>query len=210
MSDRFYANVRLMAWPILRTWNRLRVRGLEHVPGSGPVLVVANHASYLDPAVLGRACPRKIHFFIKRAVWSTRGLNWFFRGMDSIPVAQDAADTTPLRTGLRLLGEDRVVGIFPEGGRATDGRLGPAKMGAALLATRTGCPVLPTGIRGAHAAMPPGSGWPRPRPVEVVFGEPFRLERQGGRDRMEAAAETIMGRVAGLVSPEELPTEQGP
>ena len=95
MSDRFYATVRALSLPFLKGWIRLHVHGLENLPAEGPLLMVANHTSYLDPAVVGRACPRQVHFFIKRSVWRTRGLNWFFCGMDSIPVTSDAADTRP-------------------------------------------------------------------------------------------------------------------
>ncbi len=205
MGDRFYATVRTLSLPLLRTWLRLQVSGLHHVPASGPVLVVANHTSYLDPAVLGRACPRKLHFLIKRSVYETPLLRWFFRGMDAIPVALDAADSLALRSALRLLAGGQAVGIFPEGGRAMDGRLGAARVGAALLAARSGCPVVPAGIRGAYEAMPPGAFLPRPRRVEVVFGPPFQVERASrgaARTRQDDVARLMMDHVGRLVDGE--------
>ena len=170
MGDRFYTTVRTLALPLLRGWLGLRVRGIEHVPASGGVLVVANHSSYLDPAVLGRACPRKLHFLIKRSVHEVRGLRWFFRGMDAIPVAAAPQDTGALRAALRVLGRGGAVGIFPEGGRSADGTLRAAQSGVGLLASRSGAVVVPAGIRGAHRAMPVGALIPRPVRVEVHFG----------------------------------------
>lgn len=201
MSDRFYATVRTLSLPFLKGWIRLRIQGLEHIPSRGSFLVVANHGSYLDPVVLGRACPRKIHFFIKRSVWSARGLSWFFRGMDSIPVAADGNDTSSLRAALRYLEAGQVVGIFPEGGRAADGRLGDAKIGAALMASRSQCMVLPAGIRGAFAAMPTGVIVPRPKRIEVEFGKPFKPAPGRGRRHLDEIAERMSQEIEQLMSP---------
>ena len=110
VSDRFYATVRALSLPFLKAWIRLHVHGLENLPAQGALLMVANHTSYLDPAVLGRASPRKVHFFIKRSVWRQRGMTWFFRGMDSIPTSGDPADTSGLRVGLRHLAGCQSVG----------------------------------------------------------------------------------------------------
>lgn len=161
--------------------------------------MVANHTSYLDPAVLGRASPRKVHFFIKRSVWRRGGMNWFFRGMDSIPISGDPADTSGLRAGLRHLSAGRVVGVFPEGGRTPDGKPGPAKTGVALLAARTGCPVVAVGIAGAFLSMPTGSMIPRPRRIDVRFGEPFTLAPGRGREELEAAVALMQSQVADLL-----------
>jgi len=199
MSERFYRNVRSLSLPFLKAWIRLRVEGMDRVPREGPLLVVANHTSYLDPAVVGRACPRQVHFFIKRAVWRKRGLNWFFRGMDSIPVAADTSDTTGLRRGLRYLAAGKVVGIFPEGGRTADGQPGPAREGAGLLAVRTGCPVMPVGIIGAFAAMPPGTAIPRPRAIRLIFGQPFRVAQGRGRHVLQEATDLMQRKVVELV-----------
>ena len=199
MGDRFYATVRTLAWPLLRGWLRLHVRGLNHVPPTGGLLVVANHSSYLDPAVLGRACPRKLHFVIKRSVHEVRGLRWFFRGMDAIPVEAGTRDTGALRAALRLLDRGQAVGIFPEGGRSGDGTLRAAQTGVGLLASRSGAVVVPAGIRGAHRAMPVGALVPRPVRVEVHFGPALTFPAiDGVRPDLELVTGRIMDEVQRL------------
>ena len=199
MSDRFYATVRAVSLPFLKGWIRLHVHGLEYLPAQGPLLMVANHTSFLDPALLGRASPRKVHFFIKRSVWRDPGMNWFWRGMDSIPTSDDPSDTSGLRAGLRHLAAGRVVGVFPEGGRTPDGKPGATKTGVALMAARTGCPVVAVGIDGAFNSMPMGSVMPRPRRIDVRFGKPFTLAPGRSREQLEAAVALMQSAVAALL-----------
>ncbi|MFQ5767138.1 MAG: lysophospholipid acyltransferase family protein, partial [Acidobacteriota bacterium] len=178
------------------------VSGLDRLPARGPVILAANHSSYLDPALIGRACPRMVHFLVKRSVYFAPGLHWFFRGMAAIPVPVEPSDTSALRQALRLLARGEVVGIFPEGGRSPDGSLGEAKVGATLLAARSGAPLLPVGIHGAHGAMPTGAVFPRPRRVGVVFGSPFTVDRCRGaeaRRQMDAMGQRLMREIGRLL-----------
>jgi len=196
----FYWFIKGMFWPLGQIYFRLRRRGLHRLPRTGPVILIANHSSFLDPPVLGSACPRKVHFLIMRAMYDMLRFRWFYAGMEAIPVSADRQDAMSLRRALKALREGRVVGVFPEGRRRLDGRVGEAQLGAALLAARSGASVVPVGIRGAYEALPPKGMFPWPKRIEVVFGEPLRWN--GGRaDRrsLEAFSRSMMSSVAMLV-----------
>lgn len=181
LRSAFYWIIKLAAWPITRLYVRLRVRGTENVPDAGRCIIVANHTSYADPVVLGSACPRRMRFMITRPIYRLMRLRWFYYMMGAIPVDQDNADPRALRSILRELQRDGAIGIFPEGQRMADGRLGEAKAGVSLLAARSGAPVVPVAILGAHAVMPVGAAFPRPKKIEVRFGRPLRFSDEGTR-----------------------------
>ena len=203
LSAIFYWTIKTIAWPATRTYVRLRVEGLQHVPPTGPVMVVANHVSFVDPIVLGSAFPRRIIFMITRPIYDLRRLTWFYYLMGTIPVAPDVPDPGAMKAALRVLHGGGIVGIFPEGQRMPDGNLGEGKSGAALLAARTGVPVVPAAIVGAHQVMPVGAVFPRPRAVRVVFGDPIRFpaisNRRPTRDQLDAFADQIMRTISGLM-----------
>lgn len=199
----FYWVIKGLAWPIVTIYLRFRRSGKTLVPGRGACIVAANHSSYLDPAVLGSASPRKLHFLINRRIYQYPSLRWFYYMMDSVPVSTDRADLPALRRALQVLEAGGAVGVFPEGGRQKDGQLTEGKIGFAFLAARSGAVVIPAAILGAHQAMPVGSSFPRPRPVRVIFGEPMRYEGREGRARrsdLEAFADQVMSRISSLAS----------
>jgi 1-acyl-sn-glycerol-3-phosphate acyltransferase len=199
----FYWIIKGLAWPIVTIYLRFRRSGKTRVPERGPCIVVANHASYLDPAVLGSASPRKLHFLINRRVYRYLPLRWFYYMMDAVPVSTDRADLAALRRALQVLEAGGAVGVFPEGARMKDGQVGEGKIGFAFLAARSGAPVIPAAIVGAHQAMPVGSSFPRPRPVRVIFGEEMRYDGLEGRARrsdLEAFADRVMSRISELAS----------
>lgn len=203
VSTVFYWVIKTIAWPVTRIYVRLGVEGLQHVPATGPVMVVANHVSFVDPIVLGSAFPRRIIFMITRPIYALRRLTWFYCLMGTIPVTPDLPDPGAMKAALRVLHGGGIVGIFPEGQRMPDGNLGEGKSGAALLAARTGVPVVPAAIVGAHEVMPVGAMLPRPRKVRVVFGEPIRFPDVGARrptrDQLDTFAEQIMKSISGLM-----------
>jgi 1-acyl-sn-glycerol-3-phosphate acyltransferase len=199
----FYWTIKTIAWPVTRAYVRLRVAGTPHVPREGACIVVANHASYADAVVLGSACPRRIVFLITSPIYNMRRLRWFYYMMGAIPVAPDTPDPRALKAALRTLRRGGVVGIFPEGQRMENGQLGSGKRGVALLASRSGAPVVPAAIVGAHRAMPVGAVFPRPYPIRVIFGEPMRFPAEDGaratRGQFDAFATQVMRSIAGLM-----------
>jgi len=203
----FYWFVKTIAWPVTHSYVRLKVVGVANIPASGPCLVVANHASYVDAVVLGSACPRRITFLITRPIYNLWRLRWFYYMMGSISVNPDAPDPGALKAALKTLQRGDVVGIFPEGQRMPDGNLGQGKSGAALIASRSGVPVVPAAIVGAHRVMRVGSMFPRPNRVKVVFGEALRFPtpegRRATRQQLDGFADQIMRAIADLLVNEE-------
>ncbi|MEM7247949.1 MAG: lysophospholipid acyltransferase family protein [Acidobacteriota bacterium] len=205
----FYRLVRLASIPVFLAFFGLR-RSRVQVP-AGPLIVAANHVSFLDPAVLGSVFPRSIHFLMNEKVWRLPLLNWFYRGMQAVPVDRSAKGSRrALASALVQLGAGRVVGIFPEGGRVPEGESREGLSGVALLARRTGCPVMPCGLRGTAEALPIGGKLPQLTKVEVCFGEPLEhasfSERTGltGREADQAFTTELMRRIAELAgTPEE-------
>ena len=183
----FYAFVKLFFHPLVRIYLRLRTEGAGKVPRGGAALIAANHASFLDPIVLGSACPRKIHFIVLQSMYDWWRLRWFYWGMQTIPVRAEEADPRAVKQALSRLRRGNLVGIFPEGGRSHDGVLLPPKPGAALLAAASGVPVIPAYIEGAWASWKPGTLFPLPGRVRVRFGDPihFSRDREKRRDRAE-------------------------
>jgi 1-acyl-sn-glycerol-3-phosphate acyltransferase len=174
------------------------------VPASGACIVVANHTSYLDAIILGSACPRRLRFMINAEIYRLLRLRWFYYMMGSIPLRAERGDTGALRTALHTLKQGVGVGIFPEGQRMHDGTVGEGKVGVAFIAARSGAPVIPAAIIGAHRAMPVGASLPRLFPIRVVFGEPIRFVARGrkaGREELDAFADRVMQAITELGAP---------
>ncbi|ASR37071.1 acyl-phosphate glycerol 3-phosphate acyltransferase [Prauserella marina] len=181
---------------------RIRVTGVANVPLTGPVLMVANHSSLIEPQLLFGMLPRRSVFLVKEELF--RGpAGWGLRKIGQVAVKRGAADRGPLLTLAGLLTEGGLVGVFPEGTRGS-GDVTKAHQGAAWLVRRSGARVLPVAIRGT--LRPVGSRRRfRPR-VDVLVGQPFAMEIGGGRTGLAEATERIRASLAALV--EELDTQR--
>ena len=173
----FYSFLKLTVPPLLKAFFRLGVEGVENVPGKKPFILAANHVSYLDPLVLGATCPRPIHFIMLREFWEKPIIGRLCRLAGSIPVDQRGPAAGTLRQAVGILRQGTVLGIFPEGGRSADGTLQSGKGGAALLAMKTGVPLLPAAIIGAERALPKGKAIPKPLRVTVRYGNLLEVPR---------------------------------
>lgn len=203
VRNRFYGLVRSWSVPLLRLYFGLRTEGADNVPGRGALIVAANHGSYVDPAVLGSACPRVLHFLMDSAIFGRLGFSWFFRGMGAVPVDRNRSGGNAgavVRRALSLLRQGHAVGVFPAGTRLPADAGGDGQGGVALMSRRARVPVLPVGIAGAEAAMPPGSPVPWPRRVVVRFGRPLVHPGSGSRSRAGDRAFTreVMAAIDGL------------
>lgn len=181
---------------------RPRVTGVEHVPGSGAFLLVFNHTSNFDPAILRWAVPRPDLVGLVAASYRTRPLaRTLVEASGSIWLRRGAGDRRALEAALAVLRAGGGVGLSPEGGRSQDGALRRGKRGAAFLAVRAGVPVLPVGIVGARSIRGTLARGRRAH-VSVRIGAPFRLPplAPGPRSRqLQAHVDAMMARVADLL-----------
>jgi 1-acyl-sn-glycerol-3-phosphate acyltransferase len=184
-----YAVLKPIAAALMRLFFRLESRGREHVPLTGPLLLVSNHVSLLDPPLVGASAPRPLYFLAKEELFRVPLLGRLIHGVNARPVKRDGTDTRALKMALRLLGEGHAILIFPEGTRGRGGRLGEGKAGAGMLAVMSGAPVVPVHVSGSDRALPPGRALPRPAKVRVVFGPPLHFKPGTGEARKESYRE---------------------
>lgn len=196
-----YACLKPLAVIIMRLLFGLKSRGRERVPASGPVLLVANHSSVLDPPLVGGASARPLFFLAKAELFQIPLFGRLIRGVNARPVRREGADAAALRTALRILAEGGALLVFPEGTRGAEGDLRQPKGGAGMLAVLSGAPVVPVYVSGSGRAWPRGRRLPRCQKVTVTFGAPIRFdEAQGGtrKERYEAASREMMVAIARL------------
>ena len=179
-----YWVIKIVLTPILRVFVRIRVEGKEHVPRSGPVILAANHRSFLDSIFIPLVIRRRVTFVAKAEYFDDKRVAWFFRGVGQIPIRREggSASERALQSATEVLERGGVFGIYPEGTRTRDGKLHRGHTGVARLALRTGAPIVPVGLIGTDAVQPIDSKLPRLfRPVRIRFGEPLELDHYKGR-----------------------------
>ena len=193
-----------------RAVTRVSIEGaLDALPHDGPLIIAANHASNLDVPIIGSwlipRLGRRIHWLGKKELFDWPIIGWVAAHGGVHPVDRGAADVEAFRLAQRILDEGHVLFVFPEGTRSPDGVLQEARDGIALLALRTGAPVVPIGIAGSNGVWPKGQRLPHPGGrVTVRVGRPFRPadELPPGTDRSSAKRLTtnlIMRRIAELL-----------
>ncbi len=196
------ALIRFLLWIFVD----FEVDGLEHIPAKGPALLVCNHVNLMDPIVPIGLTRRRVSFMVKEEImaWPIMG-NWF-RLLELIPVSRGKiASRRALARAEELLRRGWIFCVYPEGTRSRRPGMGPAHDGAALLALRTGVPILPAAITGTHLILREGRGFPTRGQVTFRVGEPLQVERAGGhieRSQLEHLTEVIMRRIAALLPPE--------
>jgi 1-acyl-sn-glycerol-3-phosphate acyltransferase len=197
----FYVIARFVLRPLF--WLSLpRVRGREHVPLTGPVILASNHLSFIDSIAIPLLAPRKVSYLAKAEYWQGSGVvGWLtramFTGLGALPVERETqrAAQAALDTALGVLRDGGAFGIYPEGTRSRDGRLARGKTGVAWLALTADCPVVPVAVHGTDRVQPVDSRWPRPHKVAVTFGEPLTFPEQRGMAGNGRARRVVTDRI---------------
>ena len=166
-----YDLTKLICWLFIKLGFGLEVSGQAHVPTRGPFIVASNHVSFLDPPLIGVACPRRLRFMARADLYRQPLLAAFLRGVKAISIKRGEADLMAIRAGLARLRAGEAIAIFPEGERQLSGTLGVAKRGVGFLAEAAQVPILPVFVSGTFEALPPhATGLSRAK-IRVAFGE---------------------------------------
>ncbi|HEY2631998.1 MAG TPA: lysophospholipid acyltransferase family protein [Solirubrobacteraceae bacterium] len=160
-----YRVVRAALLPFFLLYFRLDRIGREHIPASGPVLIAANHRSFLDPFVIGALAKRPVYYMAKRELFNHRWQAWLLNGLGAFPVDRGAGDEHAMTTAQEILARGDCVVIFPEGTRVRSGSLGHPHRGVGRLALQTGVRVVPVAVIGTEEVR---RGW-RIRPCKVTL-----------------------------------------
>src|SRR5262249_19349437 len=145
--------------------------GAHHVARHGPVLLIANHQSFLDPLLVGLAARRHLHFLARKTLFRNPFFGGFIRSLNAVPVDQEGTGIEGLRIVLRLLKAGHAVIVLPEGGRTYDGAIQALQPGIQLLMKRSLAPVVPVGIAGAYDALSRWRTWPVWAPLFLPAGK---------------------------------------
>jgi 1-acyl-sn-glycerol-3-phosphate acyltransferase len=188
---------------LAKTFFDFKVVHAERIIEEGGVILAMNHQSYLDPPLAGIACRREIHFLARKTLLEWPVLGPIFPKLNVVPVNQERADMSALKTVIKLIRAGECTIVFPEGARTLDGQLQPAQPGLGLIIAKTRAPVVPMRIFGAHEAFPRG-GKPHPfRPITLVVGEPLYFTEADladgeGRELYQRLSERVMARIAAI------------
>jgi 1-acyl-sn-glycerol-3-phosphate acyltransferase len=169
-----------IGWNLFRavyaTYFRWRVFGAENVPLSGGVILASNHASFLDPPLVGAGLRRDINYLARESLFRYPGVGALLRSWNSVPVDRDGGGASGLREILnRLLAGGGII-LFPEGTRTPDGELQPARSGIGLTVIKSDVPVIPVRTFGTFEAFGRDHKFPRPASIAVKYGRPMKFE----------------------------------
>jgi len=198
VSRLIYYFGRFVFYIYLNIFYRLRIHGVKNIPGRKPFIICSNHIKWIDPATVGVAIPARyrIRFMAKKELFNILIFSFIVRMAGAFPVNREQADYGAIKKAFQLLKEGHVLGLFPEGSRSKDGKLQKAQNGAALIAVRSGVPVVPVAIVGPYRFL---------KPLHVYIGQPFVLpplvydSKEDKKVRLDEMSYEIMGKIRDLM-----------
>lgn len=185
---------------------RLRVEGVEHIPAEGPAIIAMNHVAWIDTVLAALRCPRPFQYMAKIELFRNPILGYLLTRWGSFPVNRGAGDREALRVAEQVIQKGKLLIIFPEGHRTRGGPLLPGQPGAALIAMRTGAPIVAVGITGTQRVFKGFRYGPFAPRVTIRYSEPFYVGTPDGkrsRETLAQATDEIMRKIASLLPPEQ-------
>ena len=182
MKNLIYQSIRLFLLAIFKIFFRIKVNGKENLPDKGGVIVMSNHISAFDPPLLAAVFSRPIRFMAKKELFENPIIRFVLFLADAFPVDRSKNDITAVKKALSVLKDKEMLGLFPEGTRRSEGKLGNPKSGSVMLAIKSGVPILPVGIKNVK----------KDGRITVNIGKPFKMDqfaekRLSKEDRKKAA-----------------------
>lgn len=187
----------------LKLWNRFRAIGSKNMPLQGGVIIASNHASFMDPPIVGCGLMhRYVRFMARDTLFRNRVGQWWAEGVGVVDIDRTRGDIAAFKAAIALLKAGGALCLFPEGTRTLDGNLQKPKSGIGFLIMKAGVPVLPVYIDGSFKAFPKGAKWIRPAKITARYGSLITQDEfkklGSGKDIYEKAADLVMARIAEL------------
>ncbi len=196
------------------TYFRWQAFNAERVPLKGGVIIASNHASFLDPPLVGSGLKRDINYLARESLFRFPGIGALLRSWNSVPVDRDGGGAKGLKTILDRLLQGNGIILFPEGTRTKDGQLQPARSGIGLTVIKSTAPVVPVRVFGTFEAYGRHHKFPRPHRVAVKYGKPMNFEALRAEAKTcdkvrlkiiyQQVADEIMAAIAGLEPKEDI------
>jgi 1-acyl-sn-glycerol-3-phosphate acyltransferase len=183
---------------VFTTGFSLRTEGSNNVPARGPVLLLSNHQSFIDPILVGLAARRHLRYLARKTLFRKNAFTWFIESLNALPVNQEGFARDGLQAIIDLLKRGQAVTVFPEGERTLTGKMNPFRPGVHLVLRRAECQIVPVGIAGAYEAWPRWRPYPIPAPLflppwngtlAVSLGKPIPSSLYDGLSREEVLAD---------------------
>jgi 1-acyl-sn-glycerol-3-phosphate acyltransferase len=189
---------RLVFLIYLKLLYRIKFVNRSNIPGRKPFIICANHISWLDPMAVAAAFPAwyKINYMAKKELFNNIILKFLLPLAGAFPVNRQEADLIAIKKAYLVLKEGNVLGLFPEGTRSRNGIMQKAYNGAALIAVRSGVPILPVAVEGPYLLF---------KPVKVHVGQPFVLpplvyeQKNDKREQLDAMSDMIMNKISAML-----------
>ncbi len=174
-GERIYNITRAVTKGTLFRWLSITAEGTEHLQLAPPVIIAPVHRSNLDSLIVGTLAGRRLPTLAKESLFKIKPVGWWIAGLGAIPLDRDAADREAVNAARQILDQDKPLMIFPEGTRQTGQKIGELFDGTTWIAAKAGASIVPVGIAGTEAAMPPGAKAPKRVPVAVVVRPPIPM-----------------------------------